>query len=65
MDPSSKILANRPAEKQASRDEDAARLARGEITPAQLRRENNFFGALDMQRFKIVAIGGRPVRVNR
>ena len=65
MDQRSKILANRPAEKQASRDEDAARLARGEITPAELRAENSFFGSLDMRRFRIVEIGGRPINVKR
>lgn len=65
MIPHAGVIANRAAEKQASREEDAARLARGEISPAQLRAENNFFGSLDMQRFRIVAIGGRPVHVNR
>ena len=34
----------RQREKQASRDEDARRLAAGEVTPAQLHRENSFFG---------------------
>ncbi|MGI0524003.1 hypothetical protein [Rhizobium giardinii] len=48
--------------KRASRDEDERRLAAGEITKQELRRENSFFGALDMSKFRIVAIGGKPVR---
>lgn len=52
----------RAAAKQASRDDDARCLAAGEITEQELRRENLFFGALDMSRLRIVAIGGKPVR---
>lgn len=47
----------RAAEKQASRDADAARLAAGTITPADLARENSFFSCLDLASFRIVAIG--------
>jgi hypothetical protein len=36
----------RRREKQASRDEDARRLAAGEVTPAQLARENSPFSGL-------------------
>jgi len=36
----------RAAEKQASRDEDARRLAAGEVTREQLSRENSPFAAL-------------------
>jgi hypothetical protein len=65
MDPKRYNIANRAAEKQASSDEDADRLARGEITGAELRVENNFFASLDMSRFKIVAIGGRPIKFDK
>ena len=51
----------RAAEKQASRDADAARLAAGEITPAELARENSFFGSLDLSGFRIAAIGKTPI----
>lgn len=53
--------AERARQKQASRDRDADRLARGEISPAELAEENSFFASLDVSRFKIVAIGGRPI----
>jgi len=52
----------RARQKQASRDRDLARLKAGEINPAELAHENNFFAALDLPSFKIVAIGGRPLR---
>lgn len=50
----------RAHQKQASRDRDLARLRNGEISPAELAQENNFFAALDLPSFKIVSIGGRP-----
>lgn len=52
----------RAAEKQASRDRDAARLAADEITPAALARENSFFGSLDLSGFRIAAIGKTPIK---
>jgi hypothetical protein len=52
----------RAAEKQASRDDDAKRLASGEISAAALRRKNSFFGSLAFSKFRIVAIGGKPIR---
>lgn len=52
----------RAAAKQASRDEDARRLAAGEISEDELRRNNSFFGSLDMSRFRMVAIGGKPIK---
>ncbi len=52
----------RAAEKQASRDADAARLAAGTITPAELARENSFFSCLDLRTFRIVAIGKTAIR---
>jgi hypothetical protein len=39
----------RRREKQASRDEDARRLAAGEVTPEQLNRENSFFAGLSLE----------------
>jgi len=52
----------RAAEKQASRDADAARLAAGAVTPAELARENSFFGSLDLSGFRIAAIGKTPIK---
>jgi len=50
--------AERARQKQESRDRDLARLASGEISAAELNRENGFFSALPLQSFKIEAIGG-------
>jgi len=52
----------RARQKQASRERDLARLRNGEVSPAELAHENNFFAALDLPRFKIVSISGRPLR---
>lgn len=54
--------AQRAREKQESRDRDAARLASGEIDREQLKRENDFFAAVDFSEWRIVAIGGVPIR---
>ena len=51
----------RARQKQASRDRDRERLARGEVSRAELQRENDFFAPLDISSFEIVAIGGRPI----
>lgn len=51
----------RAREKQASRDLDRKRLERGEISPEELNRENGFFSALPLHRFRITAIGGAPI----
>jgi hypothetical protein len=51
----------RVGQKQASRDQDRARLASGEITAAELAQENGFGVALDLASFEIIAIGGRPI----
>jgi hypothetical protein len=48
-------------EKQESRDRDAARLASGAVSALDLRRENGFFSALPLHRFKMVAIGGKAI----
>ena len=53
--------ARRVAAKQASRDEDARKLADGEMSPAEMRRKNSFFGALSLGGYKMVAIGGKPI----
>ncbi len=55
------LNSNREIEKQRSRDEDARRLAAGEISEQELKRENNFFAALDMKKFEMVAIGGKQL----
>jgi hypothetical protein len=52
---------NRVLEKQESRDRDAARLASGAVSAVDLRRENSFFSALPLHRFKMVAIGGKVI----
>lgn len=52
---------DRARHKQASRDEDLARLHSGEVSPAELSYENDFFAELDVASFEIVAIGGRPL----
>lgn len=51
----------RAAAKQASRENDACRLAAGLVDKHQLKRENSFFGALLESKFRIVAIGGKPI----
>jgi hypothetical protein len=46
--PSGKFNASeRALQKQASRDEDARRLAAGETTRAELRMRNGFFSSID------------------
>jgi len=52
----------RARDKQESRERDRARLESGEIDREGLRRENGFFSALPLRDFRIVAIGGRPIR---
>lgn len=52
----------RAAAKQRSRDDDARRLAAGEIKKQELRKENSFFGALDVSKLRMLSIGGKPVR---
>ena len=51
----------RRAEKQRSRDEDAARLSRGEVSAAELNAENGFFSVLDRSQVRLIA---RRVRVS-
>ena len=51
----------RAREKQAARDEDARRLAAGEITVAELAKENGFFAGFDLSKARITAIGKRRI----
>lgn len=51
----------RALEKQASRDRDAARLRQGDVSRQELRRENSYFAALPLDRYKMVAIGGKSI----
>ena len=53
----------RVAEKQASRDLDAERLASGRVTREQLKAEAGYFR--DFTGLEIVAIGKRAVKVRR
>jgi hypothetical protein len=51
--------AERAAEKQASRDEDARRLAAGEVTREQLARENSpFAGLIGKVSFRVHGLPG-------
>jgi hypothetical protein len=51
----------RAREKQASRESDELRLRSGMVNREGLRRENDFFSSLPLEKFRIVAIGGRPI----
>ena len=51
----------RARDKQGSRERDADRLRRGEVSREQLASENGWFSSLDLSSFEIVAIGGRPL----
>jgi DNA-binding phage protein len=53
------VFAERAAEKQRSRDEDARRLKAGEVTPEQLQAENSFFNFSEGVR---IVDFGRPLR---
>ncbi|GAB4361798.1 MAG: hypothetical protein Kow00114_16620 [Kiloniellaceae bacterium] len=55
--------AERARQKQASRDEDARRLATGEISRAELQRENSFFNSLPFEKATITKIGRRSVQL--
>lgn len=44
----------RAAQKAASRAEDERRLAVGEVTAADLHRENSLFGGMDIQKVRLV-----------
>lgn len=60
----------RRREKQASRDDDARRLAAGEVTPDQLRQENALFAGVYVEPLwgdlpKALAAMRRPRRLQR
>lgn len=52
----------RAKQKQLSRERDEMRLKSGEISPEQLKRDNSFFLSVPIKRFKIAAIGGKPLK---
>ena len=52
----------RARQKRLSRARDEMRLKSGEISPDQLKHDNNFFNALPIKRFKIVSIGKRALK---
>jgi len=54
---------DRRREKELSRREDEARLARGEIQPAELRDRNGFFSVLDRSKAKLLVRRAR-IRVD-
>lgn len=54
-------IRNRADQKQEARDLDRERLEHGEISRADLRRENDFFAGVDFSGFRIVAVGSASV----
>lgn len=52
----------RAKQKLLSRARDEMRLKSGEISLDQLKYDNSFFNALPIKRFKIVAIGNKPLK---
>ena len=52
----------RAKQKRLSRARDELRLKSGEISLDQLKYDNSFFTALPIKRFKIVAIGNKPLK---
>ncbi|NTF23587.1 hypothetical protein G6L37_35020 [Agrobacterium rubi] len=51
----------RAREKQKSRDRDQFRLDNGQVSGKELRRENSVFSSLPLHRFRMMAIGGKPL----
>ena len=58
---SQQSLSQRALEKQASREHDLARLKAGEVSAADLRRENGIGSRLSLGRYRMSAIGGRSI----
>lgn len=52
----------RATKKQRSRQRDEARLNSGELSPDELKQQNNFFSAVPVKRFTIMAIGNKPLK---
>ena len=55
----------RRAEKQRSRDEDARRLAAGEVTREELARENGLFSSPVISNMRVVSRFGRETESSR
>lgn len=53
---------SRGQQKQLSRDRDAMLLQSGRVSADEMRQRNSFFSALPLKRYKVSAIGGKPVR---
>ncbi|ESQ87909.1 hypothetical protein ABAC460_17105 [Asticcacaulis sp. AC460] len=51
----------RAHEKQSLRERDAVRLASGEVSALELRRENGIASHLPLGRYQMVEIGGRSI----
>jgi hypothetical protein len=52
----------RAKQKQLSRARDEMRLKSGEVSLDQLKHDNSFFNAVPIKRFKMVAIGNKPLK---
>lgn len=52
----------RAKQKRLSRARDEVHLKSGEVSLDQLKQENGFFSALPIKRFKIAAIGNKPLK---
>lgn len=52
----------RAKQKRFSRAQDEKRLKSGEVSLDQLKHYNSFFNAVPIKRFKIVAIGNKPLK---
>ena len=53
---------SRAKQKRLSRARDEMRLKSGEINVDQLKHDNNFFNALPIKRFKMEALGNKPLK---
>lgn len=53
---------SRAQQKQLSRDDDAIRLQSGQVSADEMKQRNSFFSALPVKKYKVAAIGGKPVR---
>lgn len=52
----------RAKQKQLSRARDEVRLKSGKASLEQMKRDNGFFNAVPIKRFKMVAIGNKPLK---
>ncbi|MHC1550953.1 hypothetical protein [Phyllobacterium sp. K27] len=51
----------RAREKQVMRDRDESRLQSNSASRVELKKNNSFFSALPLDRFRIVAVGGKAI----